>query len=197
VTALILVAIMLSFTVSACSQASRPSTTTVPTGASWLLIKNPRFGDVPSEPEYVWVEENKVPTTLTTLLRGKGAIIATPDIVDKYGTPPGAGTISSRQGLEYARTYAPPIVRPAPCVAAERVKRPPPDTSFTAPRHAQKVELASGERIEGLVKEITQTVVVLEVAGQPLVLPREKVRSIQLMTRRNDTYKADGGCGSP
>ena len=35
----------------------------------WLLIKNPRFGDVASEPEYVWVEEDKVPTTITTLLR--------------------------------------------------------------------------------------------------------------------------------
>ena len=30
----------------------------------WLLIKNPRFGDVASEPEYVWVEEDKVPTTM-------------------------------------------------------------------------------------------------------------------------------------
>src|SRR5262249_10105745 len=54
----------------------------------WLLIKNPRFGDVPSEPEYVWVEEDKVPTTLTTLIRGKGAIIATPEVVAKYGAPP-------------------------------------------------------------------------------------------------------------
>jgi hypothetical protein len=63
----------------------------------WLLIKNPRFGDVPSEPEYVWVEEDKVPTTMTTLLRGKGAIIATPEVVAKYGTPPGGGKISPRQ----------------------------------------------------------------------------------------------------
>jgi hypothetical protein len=65
----------------------------------WLLIKNPRFGDVPSEPEYIWVEEDKVPTTLTTLIRGKGAIIATPEIVAKYGPPPGGGRISARQGV--------------------------------------------------------------------------------------------------
>src|SRR5215467_7382378 len=63
----------------------------------WLLIKNPRFGDVPSEPEYVWVEEDKVPTTLTTLIRGKSAIIATPEVVARYGTPPGGGKISPRQ----------------------------------------------------------------------------------------------------
>jgi hypothetical protein len=67
----------------------------------WLLIKNPRFGDVPSEPEYVWVEEDKVPTTITTLLRGQSAIIAPPEIVAKYGTPPGGGKISPRQGTMY------------------------------------------------------------------------------------------------
>jgi len=72
----------------------------------WLLIKNPRFGDVPSEPEYVWVEEDKVPTTMTTLLRGKSAIIAQPEIVAKYGTPPGGGKISPRQGTMYQTAEA-------------------------------------------------------------------------------------------
>jgi len=67
----------------------------------WLLIKNPRFGDVASEPEYVWVEEDKGPTTMTTLLRGQSAIIAKPEIVAKYGVPPGGGKISPRQGTMY------------------------------------------------------------------------------------------------
>jgi hypothetical protein len=74
----------------------------------WLLIKNPRFGDVPSEPEYVWVEEDKVPTTLTTLIRGKSAIIATPEVVAKYGAPPGGGKISPRQGVPYQIATATP-----------------------------------------------------------------------------------------
>ena len=65
----------------------------------WLLVKNPRFGDVPSEPEYIWVEEDKVPTTLTTLIRGKQAIIAPPEIVARYGPPPGGGKIGARQGM--------------------------------------------------------------------------------------------------
>src|ERR687891_1346607 len=65
----------------------------------WLLIKNPRFGDVPSEPEYIWVEEDKIPTTITTLLRGEKAIIAAPEIVARYGPPPGSGKISPRQGM--------------------------------------------------------------------------------------------------
>jgi hypothetical protein len=73
----------------------------------WLLIKNPRFGDVRSEPEYTWVEEDKLPTTMTTLIRGKGAIIAPPEIVAKYGPPPGGGKISPRQGVPYQTAEAP------------------------------------------------------------------------------------------
>jgi len=65
----------------------------------WLLVQNPRFGDVPSEPEYIWVEEDKVPTTFKTILRGAKSIIAPPEIVAKYGSPPGGGKISPRQGM--------------------------------------------------------------------------------------------------
>src|SRR5262245_30614159 len=72
----------------------------------WLLIKNPRFGDVRSEPEYIWVEEDKMPTTMTTLLRGKSAIIAPPEVVAKYGLPPGGGKISPRQGVPYQTDQA-------------------------------------------------------------------------------------------
>lgn len=64
----------------------------------WLLIKNPRFGDVPSEPEYIWVEEDKIPFTFTGLINKK-AIIAPPEIVARYGPPPGGGKISPRQGV--------------------------------------------------------------------------------------------------
>ena len=82
----------------------------------WLLINNPRFGDVRSEPEYIWVEEDKVPTTITTLIRGKGAIIATPEVVAKYGPPPGGGKISPRQGVAYPTQDAtkPPAAIPDP-----------------------------------------------------------------------------------
>jgi hypothetical protein len=78
----------------------------------WVLIKNPRFGDVRSEPEYVWVEEDKLPTTITTLVRGKSAIIAPPEIVAKYGPPPGGGKISTRQGVPY-QTVEPQRLTPA------------------------------------------------------------------------------------
>jgi hypothetical protein len=86
----------------------------------WLLIKNPRFGDVRSEPEYVWVEEDKVPTTITTLIRGKGAIIAPPEIVAKYGAPPGGGKISPRQGVAYP-------TNPGPKAASTAAKPAPAD----------------------------------------------------------------------
>ncbi len=107
--------------------------------ARWLLIKNPRYGSVPSEPEYIWVEEDKVPTTLTTLIRGKSAIIAPPEVVAKYGPPPGGGKISPRQGMPYqvadtaspARSASAPATRasgsPAgPAAAAPKTPAPPP-----------------------------------------------------------------------
>src|SRR5262247_1498033 len=81
--------------------AGEPSVALKSAETRWLLILNPRFGDVPSEPEYVWVEEDKVPTTFKTFFRGKSAIIAPPEIVAKYGPPPGGGKISPRQKVPY------------------------------------------------------------------------------------------------
>jgi hypothetical protein len=78
-----------------------PSVAIRATEPRWLLIKNPRFGDVASEPEYIWVEEDKVPTTLKSFVFGKSSIIASPEIVAKYGAPPGGGRISTRQGGAY------------------------------------------------------------------------------------------------
>lgn len=63
----------------------------------WVLIKNPRFGDVSSEPEYIWVEEDRIPTTINTVLFGQKSVIAPPDVVAKYGNPPGGGKISPLQ----------------------------------------------------------------------------------------------------
>ena len=78
-----------------------PSVTLRASEPKWLLIKNPRFGDVPSEPEFIWVEEDKMPTSVKTLVFGKGSMIAPPDIVAKYGSPPGGGRISPLQGGPY------------------------------------------------------------------------------------------------
>lgn len=96
-----------------------PSVTIKSAETRWLLIKNPRFGDVASEPEYIWVEEDKLPTTLTTLVRGRRSIIAAPEIVAKYGAPPGGGKISPRQGVPYQTAAAePPRAASAPRAAA-------------------------------------------------------------------------------
>ena len=105
---LVVAAVVASLAASGCSTVKQvlgvqspgdPSVTIKATETRWLLIRNPRFGEVASEPEYVWVEEDKMPITLTTLVRGQGAIIATPEIVAKYGAPPGGGKISPRQGV--------------------------------------------------------------------------------------------------
>ena len=101
--------------------AGDPSVTIKSAETRWLLIKNPRFGDVPSEPEYVWVEEDKTPITFGTVVFGKGSIIAPPEIVARYGAPPGGGKISARQNMPTqtpttAGTPAP--AQPAPGPAA-------------------------------------------------------------------------------
>ncbi len=67
----------------------------------WLLIKNPRCCDVASEPEYIWVEEDKVPTTMKSFVFGQSTLLAPPEIVARYGAPPGGGRISPRQGGAY------------------------------------------------------------------------------------------------
>src|SRR5262245_2010191 len=98
---------------------SDPSVTLRPSEPKWLLIKNPRFGEVASEPEYIWVEEDKVPTTMKTLLFGKSSMIAPPEIVAKYGSPPGGGKISPRQGGAYkGENLLPPPDAPRGPVAA-------------------------------------------------------------------------------
>jgi hypothetical protein len=78
----------------------------------WLLIKNPRFGDVASEPEYIWVEEDKIPTTMGTLVFGKNSLVAPPEIVAKYGSPPGGGRISPRQKMAVSVDPTPPPPKP-------------------------------------------------------------------------------------
>ena len=78
-----------------------PSVNLRPAEPKWLLIKNPRCCDIASEPEYVWVEEDKVPTTVKSFIFGEATLIASPDVVAKYGAPPGGGRISPRQGGAY------------------------------------------------------------------------------------------------
>jgi hypothetical protein len=96
-----------------------PSIALRPTEPKWLLIKNPRFGEVASEPEYIWVEEDKVPTTMKSLIFGKSSMIAPPEIVAKYGAPPGGGKISPRQGGAYKlENLAPLADAPRGSVAA-------------------------------------------------------------------------------
>jgi flagellar assembly FlgT-like protein len=108
----LLLAAVLALTVAGCGGRgwreylglASPSDPTVALRAAepkWLLIKNPRCCDVASEPEYIWVEEDKVPTTVKSFVFGQSTLLASPEIVSKYGPPPGGGRISPRQGGAY------------------------------------------------------------------------------------------------
>ena len=102
----------------------------------WLLIKNPRFGDVPSEPEYVWVEEDKIPFTFTGLIN-KNAIIAPPEIVAKYGPPPGGGKISARQGVPTQTPAPAPSQAPLPEPSRAARAAPAPTVAVSPPAAAR------------------------------------------------------------
>jgi hypothetical protein len=120
--------------------AGDPSVAIKSAETKWLLIRNPRFGDVPSEPEYVWVEEDKTPVTLSTVVFGKGSIIAPPEIVARYGAPPGGGKISARQGMP-AQT---PVATPAPAAAASA-----PAAKGAAPAAPAQAQPTNGKAPEG------------------------------------------------
>ena len=100
---------------------SDPSVTLRATEPKWLLIKNPRCCDVASEPEYIWVEEDNVPTTMKSFVFGKSTLIAPPEIVAKYGSPPGGGRISARQGGAYKVENVVPTVPTGKSSAAAAV----------------------------------------------------------------------------
>ena len=140
-----LLAVVVAVTALGCSTAKNdigvpttgdPSVTIKSAETRWLLIKNPRFGDVPSEPEYVWVEEDKTPITFGTVVFGKGSIIAPPEIVARYGAPPGGGKISARQNMptQTPTTAATPApAQPAPGAAARGAAPAPAPTNGKAP----------------------------------------------------------------
>ena len=149
---------------------SDPSVNLKSAETRWLLIKNPRFGDVPSEPEYVWVEEGKVPLTMKTLVLGKGSIIAPPEIVEKYGSPPGGGKISPRQG--------------GPSQVTDTLARQPAAASGAAVMAPSRASDAVAARVavtpRGYVVFVDTTRIVIDLVG------RDGVRPGALVSLRRD-----------
>ena len=141
--------------------------------ARWLLIKNPRFGDVPSEPEYVWVEEDKTPVTVSTLVFGKGSIIAPPEIVARYGSPPGGGKISARQGMPTQT----PAGAPAPAQTGAAATAPRGATAPTpAPTNGKTPE---GPK-KGIVVYVDTTRIVIDLTAA------DGIRTGTLVSLRRD-----------
>jgi flagellar assembly FlgT-like protein len=138
----------------------------------WLLIQNPRFGDVRSEPEYIWVEEDKVPTTMKTLIRGKGAIIASPEIVAKYGPPPGGGKISPRQGVAYPGKDAPQQTAMAdPRTGGSAAGAPPPAGTTLRTAAAAPAAQAAPALKRGFVVYVDTTRLVIDLTAADGVRP--------------------------
>src|SRR3989441_2905252 len=113
--------VLLLVLAAGCSTASsRPTTETT---KRWVLVSNPRYSAQGSEREYMWVEEDKIPTSLTTVVFGKKMAIAPASEVPRYAPPPGNGTISPLQGGIYAQANAQPV---ATTPAAPKARPPEP-----------------------------------------------------------------------
>ena len=136
----------------------------------WLLIKNPRFGDVPCEPEYVWVEEDKTPVTVSTLVFGKSSIIAPPEIVAKYGSPPGGGRISPRQHMP---------TQSSPAAATTTPAQTPPRGLAGAPQALNGKAPAGAKK--GLVVYVDTTRIVIDLTAA------DGIRPGALVSVRRDT----------
>ena len=153
-----------------------PSVTIKSAETKWLLIKNPRFGDVPSEPEYVWVEEDKTPITFGTVMFGKGSIIAPPEIVARYGSPPGGGKISPRQGMPTQTTAV--VAAPAQPPAVAPKGAPAPATAATAPAQTNG-KAAEGPK-RGFVVYVDTTRIVIDLTAT------DGIRAGTLVSLRRD-----------
>jgi hypothetical protein len=155
--------------------AGDPSVTIKSAETKWLLIRNPRFGDVPSEPEYVWVEEDKMPVTFGTMVFGKGSIIAPPEIVARYGAPPGGGKIGARQGMPtQAQSGAPAAAQ----TAAPAPKATQPSAAAPAPAHTNGKAPEGPKR--GFVVYVDTTRIVIDLTAV------DGIRTGSLVSLRRD-----------
>lgn len=68
-----------SLTAEACPSDPRPA----------VLIKNTH-----AQPEWIWVAEDGIPTTIRTLLFGKKGVLAPPEVVAHHAPPPCSSPIS-------------------------------------------------------------------------------------------------------
>ena len=178
--ALLLVVAVTAFGCSTAKQvlgvpnAGDPSVAIKSAETRWLLIRNPRFGDVPSEPEYVWVEEDKTPVTLGTVVFGKSSIIAPPEIVARYGSPPGGGKISARQGMPTQTAPTTPV---------------PAQTSAAAPRGGAPTAATPPTPMNGKASESPKRGVVVYVDTTRIVIDltaADGIRAGSLVSLRRD-----------
>jgi hypothetical protein len=145
----------------------------------WVLIQNPRYGATMAEPEYVWVEEDRIPDTLTTLVFGRQHLLATPDLVRRYGPPPEGGLVSPLQGGPpvASRGAVPAGAVPPAATPAAPPRRAPPDSALVAPT-VPRPEL----RPQGYVVHIQARLIVVDLTAADGVQPgtRLSVRRAQV-----------------
>ena len=187
-------ALLLLLLAAGCSTAASPQATDP--AKRWVLVSNPRYSAQGSEREYMWVEEDKIPTSLTTVFFGKKMAIAPPYEVPRYAPPPGNGVISPLQGGLYGQASAQPVAA-APAAPKARssdpVARPDPRASGASapPTSAPPVSARPIAEVtpRGYVVYVDPTRVVIDLnvqhglkVGDLVKITREKVPLVHPIT---------------
>jgi hypothetical protein len=124
---------------------------------------------------------------MKTLVFGKQSLIAPPEVVAKYGSPPGGGRISPRQKMPYSTENgtAPRPSTPAPAVVAA----PAPTGKAVAPAAAPVATPAPPPPPRGYVVFVDTTRVVVDLTtkdglrpGSAVSLRRDKIPIVHPVT---------------
>jgi hypothetical protein len=105
---------------------------------------------------------------LKTLLLGKKSIIATPEVVARYGPPPGGGPISPRQRVPYQVTVAEPRAAAAGVPEPRSAAGP---AALASPRSAVDDVSPASQTPRGYVVFIDTTRLVIDLTAQDGVRP--------------------------
>jgi hypothetical protein len=171
------------------------SSGTAASSPRWVLIQNPRYGATMAEPEYVWVEEDRIPSTLTTLVFGTQHLLATPDLVRRYGPPPEGGLVSPLQGgppLASRGTVPAGAVPPPP--AGPGSPAAPVPAAPSAPGPLARTVAPAELRPHGYVVHIQARLIVVDLTAADGLRPgaRLSIRRAQVSLKHPVTGEALG-----
>ncbi len=178
---ILLLQVLAVLVLAACGggKAVRPATATA-SEREWVLIMNPRFGATMAEPEYIWVDRQEIPKTLTGYVLGQKHVIAPPAAYAKAGPPPGPGRIWQPAEGERGSPAAGPAAGGGPPPSPPPEARAPAASGAVRPEERRGyvvlvdgmrviIDLADGEvKKDALIAITRRQALTHPVTGEPL-----------------------------